>query len=151
MLLKKIRKFIIPIVLGFSIGLGTNLVACMVKVDGISMEPTYKDKDKLVVRRLGRPSKGDIVVFKRGSKYLIKRVIATPGDSISIEDNKVYVNNKLIYEDYIKGNTEASLSTKLKESEYFIMGDNRENSLDSRVFGSILGEDIIGIKLLDFN
>lgn len=151
MLRKKIKKLAIPIILGFSIGLGTNLVACRVKVDGISMEPTYSDKDNLIVRKLGNPTKGDIVVFKRGNKYLIKRVIATPGDSISIEKNKVYVNNKLLSEDYIKGNTEAELSVTLNNSEYFVMGDNRENSLDSRVFGAILEEDIIGVKLLDFN
>jgi signal peptidase I len=78
---------------------------------------------------------------------LIKRVIATAGDTIDIHDGKVYINGEMIEETYIKGITRSmsfNYPLTLKDGEFFVMGDNRENSSDSRSFGPIKRENIEG-------
>lgn len=118
------------------------------------MNPTYYTGDVLIVNRLSEPKRGDIVTFKRNNKSYIKRIIALPGDTILIDNSVVYVNGEVISEDYINegvfegGNFEDNEYT-LKGDEYFVMGDNRNYSLDSRKFGVIYKDEIIGTKLVD--
>ncbi|NLG88039.1 MAG: signal peptidase I [Clostridiaceae bacterium] len=119
------------------------------------------------------PKKGDIIVFLNGentkgfiNRYrifikdvrlrfqksyrtnrLIKRVIAVPGDTVDICDGKVYINGEIIEEPYVKGITPpmgSNYPITLKDGEFFVMGDNRENSSDSRSFGPIKRENIEG-------
>lgn len=127
----------------------------LIDVDGTSMEPTLINTDKVVVTNLFyTPNNGDVVVISHGEVYdkpLVKRVIATEGQTLSIdfENNKIYVDGTLLDEPYIqgvtvKGNTE--IPGVIPEGKVFVLGDNRPVSLDSRYseVGLIDEESIIG-------
>lgn len=139
-------------------------------VSGSSMEPTLSNKDAAIFEkpkfRNLEYNRGDIIIAdisrlnyeSFGDKRIIKRIIGIPGDTININNGKVYVNGKIINEDYIfEGiNTETyegyGNEWKLKKNEYFIMGDNRthDGSLDSRVLGKIYKDEIYGKVLYRF-
>lgn len=153
--LKEVFKGIGSILCGVGVGVMlSNFVIYRVTVEGVSMNPTYYTGDVLFVNRLSEPKRGDIVTFERNNKSYIKRIIALPRDTILIDNSKVYVNGEVISEDYINeevfegGNYEDNEYT-LKEDEYFVMGDNRNYSLDSRKFGVVYKNEIIGTKLID--
>lgn len=152
---KELGKFIGTIVCGIGVGvLVSNFLVCRVTVEGVSMNPTYATGDILLVSKRGIPDRGKIVTFNRKGKNYIKRIIALPGDTLSIKDSKVYVNGNMIQEDYINekvfnGGLITDFECTLNESEFFVMGDNRNYSIDSRSFGVICKDEIIGIKLID--
>ncbi|MGE8081422.1 signal peptidase I [Peribacillus loiseleuriae] len=130
-------------------------------VDGESMNPTLQDKDRMVVTKIGEPKRFDIVVFHApdGRDY-IKRVIGLPGDKIEYKNDVLYINSKAYNEPYLeqykKRLNEGTLtdSFTLKETAlgsdtvpkdcFFVMGDNRRNSTDSRHIGAIPMEKVIG-------
>ncbi len=131
-------------------------------VKGASMEPNFHDHEYLIINeisyRFSEPQRGDIVVFrypKDPSQYFIKRIIGLPGEKIKIKDNKVYIYNEK-YPNGLELNEEVYLTEEentpnlgktefiLEQGEYFVMGDNRESSLDSRRFGSVPRRLIIG-------
>lgn len=138
-------------------------------VSGASMEDTFETGEYLIVDqvtyRFNAPEHGDVVIFKfpqNPSKFFIKRIIGTPGDTVTIEKGKVYVRPAGSSEDieldepYIHEMrvTDAPLSMRLSEGEYFVMGDNRNASSDSRSWGVLPEENIIGrafIRLFPLN
>jgi signal peptidase I len=126
----------------------------LAKVNGSSMEPTLQDRQLLIVYKLNFDyERGDIVIFKRNGTFLIKRLIGLPGETIEMKGDYIYINDKKI-DDYIyvEGQNPGILSEKitLKEDEYFFIGDNRNNSYDSRKFGAINKKDIVGKVIFQF-
>ncbi len=126
-----------------------------------SMQPNYYNDDYLLMDKLsymlGDPERGDVIIFQSNDveesdevKYLIKRIIGLPGETIEVTQNGVYVDGELILEDYVKDGitTSVEVSATLGEDEYFVMGDNRTVSNDSRYFGPISGESILGRAFL---
>lgn len=117
-----------------------------------SMFPTLKPNDILISSRISvhlkNYKKGDIIVFKRDGekKQLVKRIIASPKDEIEIKSGKVYVNGNELEEKYLDNDiyTYSDMGKiKLSDDEYFVMGDNREVSMDSRYFGPIKKGELI--------
>lgn len=137
-------------------------------VRGESMYSTLEEGDYLIINRMsykfGDPERGDIIVFKSNlqqddgtSKDLVKRVIGIGGDTVKIENSKVYVNGEELNEPYIGDEiTEGNIDTVVPEGTVFVLGDNRDISLDSRYdqVGFINKSDILGkvfIRLYPFN
>ncbi len=128
-----------------------------VKVVGDSMVPTLINGDVLILNKLDRNyNRFDIVVVKleEENEEIIKRVIGLPGETIECENNQLYINTKKLDDPYNDGFVEDFLLIKLEENEYFIMGDNRKVSKDSRSFGKINKKDLKGsanLRLFPFN
>lgn len=129
------------------------------QVNGLSMYPTFENGEyvltNLIVKRFGEFKKGDVIVFKspvEKNKDFIKRVIATEGDTISVSDGNFYLNGNLLEEEYLPSNYVTSggsflsegTQVKVPEGNYFVSGDNRSNSSDSREWGFVTREEIIG-------
>ncbi|WP_026884344.1 signal peptidase I [Clostridium akagii] len=136
---KIISDYIVPIVIAFILAmLIRQFIFYKVVVPTASMSPTIQVNDQLIVTKVyNRNSlkRGDIVVFnsKELNEELIKRLIGLPNDTISItESGKVYVNGKLSDQPYVVYNGGKGGTYKVPAGEYFFMGDNRVNSLDSR-------------------
>ncbi|HEX6541420.1 MAG TPA: signal peptidase I [Ktedonobacterales bacterium] len=143
----------------------TLLVVAIVKVtiqpyhiEGPSMEPGLHTDEFVLVNQLayrfGSPQRGDVIVFHPpsdpGEQY-IKRIIGLPGDTITVTATDVYVDNVQLHEPYVYplapgeyGSPTILSGVKLKPGEYFVLGDHRDNSTDSRVFGSVPAQNIIG-------
>ena len=121
-------------------------------VIGDSMYPTFNNGQNVWVSRVSEPERGDIVIVDEGYKYVIKRLVGMPGDTIQIVDGTVYLNGKeykepyVINHDYSSGIAETPVT--LGEGEYFILGDNRIVSRDSREIGAVNEEDIIGVVIV---
>lgn len=120
-----------------------------IKVQQKSMFPTLNPNDIMILDKislkLGKLERFDIVVIKYKDDYLIKRVIGLPGETIEYKEGKLYVDGKQIPEIFIRVNTaDFKLEEKIKNDNYFLVGDNRNNSTDSRAFGSINKKDIVG-------
>lgn len=139
-----------------------------------SMYPTLIEKDIVLLTKLGEPQRGDIVSFKseltigkeslkllnpiqrlmvneNSKKNLIKRVVGLPGDEVEVTEGKVYVNGVLLDEPYVSSYTTGEVYIeKLEENKYFLMGDNRSVSLDSRSesVGPVDGNTIFGRVLI---
>jgi signal peptidase I len=132
-----------------------NALSARVRVENVSMKPTLQPGEFLLVNRvaykLGEPSIGDIVVFHApGDSDLdyIKRVIGLPGDQVRIENGMVYVNDQPLYEPYISDQPSYSGVWDVPVDEYFVLGDNRNNSSDSHLWGFVPMDDIVGRALL---
>ncbi|OGH66298.1 MAG: signal peptidase I [Candidatus Magasanikbacteria bacterium RIFCSPHIGHO2_02_FULL_41_13] len=126
-------------------------------VEGQSMEPNYFEKEYLLIDELSyhlrAPERGEVVVLRAPvikQEYYLKRVLGLPGEKIKIESGKVIVFNdefpqgKVVEENYLDQSTSGSTTVQLGPDEYFVMGDNRGESYDSRKFGPISKNSIIG-------
>ena len=125
-----------------------------------SMVPTLKVQDRVLVNkfiyRFSEPERGDIVVFRSvegGGEDLIKRVVGVPGDEIAVRGGKLFVNGEPQREPYVNKkfpDRSTFAPTKVPEGHYFMMGDNRANSRDSRFFGPVPKKNIEGEAFLRF-
>ncbi len=118
-------------------------------VDGASMDNTLKDGQLVIINKfsmiVSKPKRFDIVVVKNNDSHdkIIKRVIGLPNEKIVYRDNNLYINGELYKEDYVLGNT-TDYEVETGEDEYFVLGDNRGNSKDSRIIGFIKASQIRG-------
>ena len=122
-------------------------------INGKSMEPTlYHNQNYVVMRRdFVQVVHGDVVTAYCEDFMIVKRVIACPGDTLEITDGQVFLNGRLLDEPYIKEamNSNYGCYLIMGEDEYFLMGDNRNNSGDSRHFGTFSSQDIFGVIYLE--
>lgn len=141
--IKEISPYVLIIVVIVVIRI---FIATPVKVDGDSMYNTLNDNDIVLLSKLSSIDRFDIIVLKENDNNatIIKRVIGMPGDKVKIRNNKIYINNKIIEDEYAYGETSDYDEITLGDDEYFVLGDNRLISKDSRYFGAIKKSDIKG-------
>lgn len=128
-------------------------------VEGLSMEPNFHDGEYLLIDkvsyRFDQPQRGDVVVFispEDAKLHFIKRVIGLPGEAVEITQNRIFINNNQLQEDYLRRGEQTLISdnftndfkTVIPQDHYFVLGDNRQNSKDSRLIGLIPKQNIVG-------
>ena len=153
--LKDTFKYILVVV---GVFLVVMFVVTFQQVIGPSMEPTFNEGDVLLLDKLSyrffKPSRNDIVVIEEDSKNMIKRIIGLPGETISYKDNILYIDGESYKETNITVETADFEAVTLGSDEYFVMGDNRINSSDSREFGAVDRKHIVGrvaLRIWPFN
>ncbi|MCL2151542.1 MAG: signal peptidase I [Oscillospiraceae bacterium] len=126
-----------------------------VQVQRGSMSPTLRDGEQIVLFALGSVRRGDIIAFHLGNQTLLKRVIATAGEFVDIDrDGSVYVDGTLLDEPYLEntsfGDCDLEFPIQVPDKQFFVMGDNRAASMDSRLldFGTVHGDGIIGKTII---
>jgi signal peptidase I len=132
--------------------LGINTISARIKVESVSMQPTLYEGDFVFVNklayRLGKPQRGDIIVFRYPPDPTqipyIKRVIGLPGDQIVISNGEVNINGQRLTEPYIAAPPARGGNWTVPPDSLFVMGDNRNNSSDSRSWGFVPYDNIIG-------
>lgn len=153
--MKKIIKELYPyVIIIVVVILIRSFIITPVIVSGNSMKPNLNNGELLLVRKIGYNEKKierfDIVVIKQDNEEIIKRIIGMPGEHISYKNNKLYVNDKLVSEDYTHLTTddfnleEVCTCSSIPNGKYLVLGDNRPISKDSRVVGLIDINDIVG-------
>ena len=143
--MKFIKELIPYVIIVLVVVLFRTYIATPVRVDGKSMNPTLINGEILILNKLDKNYKRlDIVVFNYNGERLIKRVLGLPGESIKVENNKLYING-ILTDDY---NTTVLTKdfevSEIKDNCYFLVGDNRYDSYDSRYIGCIDEKDILG-------
>lgn len=123
-----------------------------VRVDGDSMHPTLLDNEILLLKKYDKKfERFDIIVFEYGNSKLVKRIIGLPGDKVEYKNNNLYINNEIIEEVFLDEDVKTSNFSltqlkleKIPEDCYFVIGDNRNNSTDSRIIGPVHKKYILG-------
>jgi len=143
------------LVLAVILFVGINAVSARVRVDGFSMRPTLEDGEFLLVSKLsykfGEFNRGDIIVFHfplNPKEELVKRIIGLPGDKITVQDGQVFLNGQLQSEDYIAQLPLYNGEWTVAEGFLFVLGDNRNNSNDSKDWGLLPQENVVGKAVL---
>lgn len=124
-----------------------------VKVEGSSMQPTLNSGNRAFALKISSNlSRGDIIIFEYDQKIYVKRIIGTPGDKLVFTNNEIKINDKLLEEEYLITypentdflNDKESIELEVPQKSFFVLGDNRLNSIDSREFGVISEDRIVG-------
>jgi signal peptidase I len=160
-------KFILDVVVMMAIILGIfyllfNFVLSNDRVSGPSMQPTFEDNERLISVRHFTPKRNDVVVLLApkaandvpGALY-IKRVIGLPGDKLVSKNDKMYINGKLFKEPYLDNNLKkadndagqtytSNFTCKVPKGSYYVMGDHRDISRDSHIFGPVKRDALVG-------
>ena len=155
------RNLLIPIcVAGFSLPayyLTSRFVVTAVIIQGRSMTPTLKDGERYYLNRwrymFASPDRGDLVVIKDPghSDYAVKRIVAKPNDWLNIRDGKLFLNGRRLDEPYLANGTLTDVPDhkerwiQLGDDQYYVLGDNRQASEDSRYYGVVRREHILGL------
>ena len=143
-IIKEIIPYVIVIIL---VLLFKKFLYTPIRVNGESMMKTLHDGDIMILNIIDYKVHGvkrfDIVVVDEGDELIIKRVIGLPGDTVEYKNNKLYINGKKVNDKYASRETE-DFSVLVPKNEYFVLGDNRTNSLDSRAFGTFSSKKIKG-------
>jgi len=126
-------------------------------VSGSSMDPTFEHGEYLIVDELTyhfeKPKRGDVVIFKypaEPSKYFIKRIVGLPQERVAIKSGEIFIYNtewpdgRRLDEPYLKDHDNSQTDLTLSEDEYYVLGDNRSHSFDSRAWGPVPEKNIIG-------
>jgi signal peptidase I len=163
-MLKRLGAFFLDIfeVIVFAVGIFFFIYLLIMrphKISGQSMMPNFPDSEYLLTEKvtyyLRNPERGDVIVFTppiSNTDEFIKRVIGLPGETVMVQNDHVYINDKLLQEPYLKNTVMTTGGTfltdgqefKVPDGEYFVMGDNRPNSSDSRYWGPITKSVISG-------
>jgi signal peptidase I len=151
-----LRRFLLDtletLLLSLVLFLGINAISARIRVDSISMQPTLVEGDYVLINKIaykvGHPSRGDVIVFRYPPAPdqipYIKRVVGLQGEHVHIAQGKVYINGVALVEPYLKVSTNQGGDWDIPEGHLFVMGDNRNNSSDSRNGWTVPFENIIG-------
>jgi len=150
-----IRELLITLALAAVIFIALRLVIQSSEVFDISMQPTLIASQRLIViKTFFSPQRGDIIVIyppMENTRQYVKRLIGLPGDTVEIHGGKVYVDNVALVEPYIKAAPTYTMSTiTLGPDQYFVLGDNRNNSTDSHFGWTVTRSEIVGKAWLRF-
>lgn len=162
---ESIGRFVLDIIIMFAILMGIyyfifSFFLSNETVSGPSMQPTFENGDRLIAVRHFTPKRNDIVILKapdqKGALY-IKRIIGTPGDMVTSKNDKLYINGKQIAEPYLNNGYQRkshklgelytnnfTLKKRVPKDSYFVMGDHRDVSKDSRYFGFVKRSALVG-------
>lgn len=134
----------ISLLIGILISLSIIFLWHPYMVSGVSMEPTFFHGNILICKKADNLSAGDVVIAKNDGATVVKRIVAIEGDVVEIRDGILYVNQKVSFWQFEKIQSEGILDKQitLNENEFFLMGDNRNDSHDSRAYGPVHREDI---------
>lgn len=158
-LLKQLGLFLLVLGLAYgSFQFVSHYLVQSVQVVGASMSPTLHDSERYVLNRwiyrLRAPQPTEIVVLRDPTDncYAVKRIIAKSGDLVHLKNGRLYVNGKLQEEPYLPSGTPTYTAPRYQEqmwvcgvNQYFVLGDNRNNSADSRIYGTVSGNNILGM------
>lgn len=158
-LLSLLEIFEILFVALASIYLVYAFIAQPFRVEGSSMEPNFSSGDYLIVDEISyqfrNPDRGEVIVLKNptnDSEFFIKRIVGLPGEEVVIRGSRVYIDNELIEEEYLPEGLalKEDYVFSLNDEQYFVMGDNRLQSYDSRSWGPLSRDGIVGIVRVRF-
>jgi signal peptidase I len=147
------RLVLQPLLLGIALALLVRLLGLQLFfIPSASMTPTLQPGDQIVVTRYGNPfsaaapERGDVIVFRRDGAFYVKRVIGLPGDHVEIRNGRVRIDGHAVYEHYIHPSLlqESSPAEILPSGTLFVLGDFRDDSIDSRIWGPIDAAAVAG-------
>lgn len=145
---EKFKELIPYIIIVFIIVIIRTFFYTPIRVNGESMEKTLINGEIMILNKIGPKTSGykrfDIVVLKNNDSYLIKRIIGLPNEKIEYIDNKLYVNDKEIKDPYVNEVITEFSSIEVPNDSYFVLGDNRGYSKDSRIIGTISKKNLLG-------